>query len=94
MNCSTDEFMQYIEEEDIKFVRLQFCDVFGVPKNISVMPGDIKRALTSGIGINPKGINGFGQEALSDLFLHPEPETSALLPWLLWIRMRQKEEIG
>ncbi|MBO4636639.1 MAG: glutamine synthetase [Clostridiales bacterium] len=81
MDCSIDEFMQYIEEEDIKFIRLLFCDIFGTPKNISVMPGDIRRALTSGIGINPMGIQGFPQEACSDIFLHPEPHTAALLPW-------------
>ena len=81
MQCSIDEFMQYIEEEDIKFVRLQFTDIYGTPKNISVMPSDIKRAFTTGIGINPWGIAGFGQEARSDLYLHPETGTAALLPW-------------
>ena len=81
MDCSTEEFMQYISEEDIKFIRLQFCDVFGTPKNISIMQSDVRRALTSGIGINPMGIAGFRDEARSSLFLHPEPETAALLPW-------------
>lgn len=81
MDCSTEEFLQYVEEEDIKFIRLLFCDVFGTPKNISVMPSDLKRALTSGIGVNAFGIPGFDKEAYSDVFLHPEPGTAALLPW-------------
>ncbi len=81
MTCSIDEFMQYIDEEDIKFIRLLFCDIFGTPKNISVMPCDIKRAFESGIGINPRGIPGFGIETGSDIFLHPEADTAALLPW-------------
>ena len=38
MDCSLSEFMQYVEEEDIKFIRLAFCDVHGVSKNISIMP--------------------------------------------------------
>ncbi|MBO7449574.1 MAG: glutamine synthetase [Clostridiales bacterium] len=81
MDCSTDEFLQYIEEEDIKFIRLQFCDVYGTPKNISVMPSDIKRALTTGICINGTEIPGFDKESYSDVFLHPDPSTTALLPW-------------
>lgn len=81
MDCTTEEFMQYINEEDVKFIRLQFCDIFGTPKNISIMPSDVKRALTTGVGFNPMGIPGFKNEAMSDLFLHPEPETAALLPW-------------
>ena len=81
MNCSVDEFMQYIEEEDIKFIRLMFSDIYGNPKNISVMPNYIERALKTGVGINPMGIPGFAAEASSDIYLHPHPETSALLPW-------------
>ena len=81
MNCSIDEFMQYIEEEDIKFIRLLFCDVFGNPKNISAMPSYIERAFNEGVGINPMGIDGFKEESRSEVFLHPEPDTAALLPW-------------
>lgn len=81
MNCSIDEFMQYIEEEDIKFIRLLFCDVFGTPKNISAMPSYIESAFTQGVGINARSIAGFGEYAKSELFLHPQPETAALLPW-------------
>lgn len=81
MNCSIDEFMQYIEEEDIKFIRLLFCDVFGTPKNISAMPSYIESAFTNGVGINPTGIAGFSDPSNSELFLHPEPDTAALLPW-------------
>ena len=81
MTCTIDEFMQYIDEEDIKFIRLMFCDVYGTPKNISVMPSDIRRAFESGIGFNPMGIPGFGKETRSDVYLHPEADTAALLPW-------------
>ena len=81
MNCSVDEFMQYVEEEDIKFIRLLFCDIFGTPKNISVMSGDLRRAFNSGVGINPMGIPGFSREQCSDLFLHPLTDNAAVLPW-------------
>ena len=38
MRYSKEEVMQFIEEEDVKFIRLAFCDVFGKQKNISIMP--------------------------------------------------------
>ena len=81
MDCTVEEFMQYIEEEDIKFIRLAFCDVFGRQKNISIMPDELPRAFEYGIAFDASAIAGFGDEAHSDLFLHPEPETLMPLPW-------------
>ena len=43
MNYSMQEVMQYVEEEDVKFIRLAFCDVFGRQKNISIMPEPFMR---------------------------------------------------
>ena len=78
---STKEIMQYIEETDVKFIRLTFCDVFGHVKNISVMPAEMERAFTHGIAIDASAIAGFGGEVFSDLLLHPDPGTIAILPW-------------
>ena len=47
MKYSADEVMQYALEEDVKFIRLAFCDVFGRQKNISIMPEELKRAFES-----------------------------------------------
>lgn len=81
MTYSYDEFMQFIEEEDVKFIRLAFCDVFGNRKNISVMPNELERAFKYGIAIDASLISGFGDEAYTDLFLHPDPATTTILPW-------------
>ena len=45
MKYSAQEVLQYIAEEDVKFIRLAFCDVFGKQKNISVMPQEMQRTL-------------------------------------------------
>lgn len=37
MKYSQQEIIQYVQEEDVKFIRLAFCDVFGKQKNISIM---------------------------------------------------------
>ncbi len=81
MKYSKEEVMQYVAEEDVKFIRLAFCDVFGKQKNISIMPHELPRAFEHGIAFDASAIAGFGDETHSDLFLHPEPDTLTWLPW-------------
>ncbi len=81
MNYSKDEVIQYAREEDVKFIRLTFCDVFGKQKNIAIMPDELPRAFEHGIAFDASAIKGFGDEVHSDLLLHPEPETLMPLPW-------------
>lgn len=81
MKYSQQEIIQYVQEEDVKFIRLAFCDIFGKQKNISIMPNELPKAFTYGIAIDASAIDGFGDETHSDLFLHPEPDTLMPLPW-------------
>ena len=81
MKYSKEEVIQYVQEEDVKFIRLSFCDVFGKQKNISIMPEELPRAFEFGIAIDASAIAGFGDENHSDLFLHPDADTLAPLPW-------------
>ena len=52
MKYTADEIIQYAREENVKFVRLAFCDVYGRQKNISVMASELERAFRSGIAID------------------------------------------
>lgn len=81
MKYSKEEVMQYVQEEDVKFIRLAFCDVFGKQKNISIMPEELPHAFEYGIAFDASAIAGFGDESRCDLLLHPDPETLMLLPW-------------
>ena len=81
MKYSIEEVIQYVQEEDVKFIRLAFCDVFGKQKNISIMPQELPRAFEYGIAIDASAIAGFGDENHSDLFLHPDADTLMPLPW-------------
>ena len=81
MRYTKDEIIQYISEEDVKFIRLAFCDVFGVQKNIAIMPEELPRAFEYGIAIDASAIRGFGDVVNSDLLLHPDPDTLAELAW-------------
>ena len=81
MKYSKEEVMQYVAEEDVQFIRLAFCDVFGKQKNISIVPDELPRAFEHGIAFDASAVKGFGDQTHSDLFLHPEPETLTWLPW-------------
>lgn len=81
MIYSAQEVIQFVEEEDVQFIRLAFCDVFGKQKNISIMPSELPRAFASGIAFDASAIAGFGSVVHSDLFLYPDPATLMILPW-------------
>ncbi len=81
MQYTFDEMLKYVEEEDAKFIRLAFCDAFGVQKNISVMPGELKKAFEDGAPISAREIAGFRGSTSAKLYLKPDSSTIAVLPW-------------
>ena len=76
-----EDVLTFVEEEDVKFIRLAFVDIFGKQKNIAIMPGELKRAFEEGIPFASSNIDGFKEYVLSDLYLHPDPSTLSILPW-------------
>lgn len=81
MLYSAEDVFEYVQQEDVKFIRLAFCDVTGRQKNISIMPEELERAFSDGISFDASAIAGFGGPVGSDLFLHPIPSTLNVLPW-------------
>ena len=56
MKYSREEVLQNVSEEEVKFIRLAFCDVFGKQKNISIMPEELPRAFEHGIAFDASAI--------------------------------------
>lgn len=81
MKYTPREIMEFVEQEDVKFIRLAFCNVYGKQHNVAIMPGELSRAFTYGIAIDASAIEGFGGEVRSDLLLRPDPSTLIQLPW-------------
>ena len=81
MTGTEQELMTYIEEEDVKFIRLAFCDVYGVQKNISIQRSELSRAFEKGIAVDTSDIFGIGGGNGKEIRLHPEPDTITVLPW-------------
>jgi glutamine synthetase len=70
-----------IDENNIDFLRLQFTDILGVVKNVSVPADQAEKAFTEGIYFDGSSINGFVRIQESDMRLKPDPDTFAILPW-------------
>lgn len=76
-----NEVLDFVKEEDVKFVRLAFFDISGKQKNISIMADELQRAFSLGISFDASAIEGFESPNKSDLYLHPDPATLSVLPW-------------
>ena len=76
-----EELLQFIEEENVEFIRLAYFDVFGKQKNIAVMAGELERIVRWGVSIDGSAIDGFDADVRSDLFLKPDLSTISIVPW-------------
>jgi len=81
MNNTVDEVLQFVKENDVQFIRLNFCDIFGLQKNISIMAHELKSAFENGVSFDAHAIRGFRDITRSDLLLFPDPGTLSVLPW-------------
>ncbi len=81
MLYTKEEVFDFVEQEDVKFIRLAFCDVHGKQKNISIMPSELERAFDDGISFDASAIRGFERKVKSDMLLFPIPSTFNILPW-------------
>lgn len=80
-NAERNRIMTFIEEQDIRFIKLAFCDIFGQLKNISISSKSLPKAMEQGVGLNAASVRGFLNMDDSDLLLFPDPGTLTILPW-------------
>ncbi len=78
---SYNDVLTYINEADVKFIRLVFIDIYGKQKNISIISDELKDAFQNGIKVDASKILGYKENYNFDLFLFPDPTTLSLLPW-------------
>ena len=58
MKYTPEEVMQFVKGEEVKFIRLAFCDVYGKQHNVAIMPSELKRAFEFGIAIDASRLMG------------------------------------
>ena len=81
MNNTMNEVLEFVKENDVKFIRLGFCDPFGLQKNISILPEELVSAFENGVSFDAHAVKGFSDVTQSDLLLFPDPVTLTVLPW-------------
>lgn len=75
------EILDFVRDEDVKFIRLAFFTLDGKQKNTSIMANQLTLAFKNGVSFDASSIPGFQSPNHSDLFLHPDPSTIEVLPW-------------
>lgn len=78
---SKADIIRMVEEENVKFIRLQFSDIFGMLKNVAVTASQIKKVLDNQIMIDGSSIEGFVRIDESDQYLRPDLDTFTIMPW-------------
>ncbi len=76
-----DEIMKIIEEQNIRYFRLQFVDIFGFMKNVAIPLSQIEKALDGDMMFDGSSIDGFVRINESDMYLKPDYDTFCVLPW-------------
>ncbi len=76
-----DDVRNLARELGVKFIRLQFTDIFGVLKNVSITVEQLDKALDGELMFDGSSIEGFVRIEESDMYLRPDPSTFVVFPW-------------
>ncbi|MFC4025527.1 type I glutamate--ammonia ligase [Oceanobacillus longus] len=75
------EINKIIEEENVRFIRLQFTDMLGTIKNVEIPLSQLDKALDNMMMFDGSSIEGFVRIEESDMYLYPDLETFVVFPW-------------
>ncbi len=81
MGYGNEDIIRMVEEQNVKFIRLQFTDIFGVLKNIAIPADQLSKALEGEIQFDGSSIEGFVRIEESDMNLRPDLDTFVTFPW-------------
>lgn len=78
---SIEDIQKAAKANDIKFIRLQFIDIYGIVKNLAIPVEQLGKALNNEIMLDGSSIKGFQRIEKSDLYFYPDRNTFRILPW-------------
>lgn len=76
-----EEILKLAAEENVQLIRLQFTDILGVMKSVSITIDQLEKALDGELMFDGSSIEGFVRIEESDMYLRPDPNTFLILPW-------------
>mgnify|MGYP002546284160 FL=1 len=78
---TAEDIMRMVEDENIRFIRLQFTDIFGSFKNIAITASQLEKALQNKCMFDGSSIEGFVRIEESDMYLYPDLDSFVIFPW-------------
>lgn len=75
------DIIRMVDEQDVRFIRLQFTDIFGILKNVAITPSQLEKALANDCMFDGSSIEGFARIEESDMVLRPDLDTFVIFPW-------------
>jgi glutamine synthetase len=81
MTWTKQDVLNKVKENDVKFIRLQFTDIFGILKNVAIPIEQLEKALDGEMMFDGSSIEGFVRIEESDMYLRPDPNTFVVFPW-------------
>lgn len=81
MGYTKEQVIKIVKEQDVRFIRLQFTDIFGALKNVAITASQIEKAMDNKCMFDGSSIEGFTRIEESDMYLYPDPDTFVIFPW-------------
>ena len=78
---SREDIIKIVKEKDVKFIRLQFTDIFGTLKNVAITASQLEKALNNDCMFDGSSIEGFVRIEESDQYLRPDLDSFVIFPW-------------
>lgn len=78
---SKQDIIGIAKEQGVKFIRLQFTDIFGILKNVAITIDQLEKAMDNKCMFDGSSIEGFVRIEESDMYLRPDPSTFVIFPW-------------
>lgn len=78
---SKEDVLRLVQENGVKFIRLQFTDIIGTLKNVAITDKQLERILDNGCMFDGSSIEGYVRIEESDMYLKPELDSFAIFPW-------------
>jgi len=81
-NLTNNDVLKLAKEFGVRFIRLQFTDMFGVLKNVAITEKQLEKALAGELMFDGSSIEGYVRIEESDMYLRPDPNTFVIFPWM------------
>jgi glutamine synthetase len=76
-----EDIRRICEEQNVKYIRLQFTDILGTIKNVEIPVSQLEKALDNKMMFDGSSIEGFVRIEESDMYLYPDLNTFVVFPW-------------